>query len=176
MLVKVLVGLVVFIVAFLGFASTRPEKFHYERSGVINASPETIFPFLTNFQLGSQWNPYEEKDLNMTKNYSGEPGTIGSKMEWSGNPDVGAGTLELVSMVPNESVDIRLTMTKPMEMSHMIHYRLAPEASGTKFTWWQDGENNLVGKIMTIIIDCDKMFGTDMEHGIAKLKKVVETP
>jgi uncharacterized protein YndB with AHSA1/START domain len=174
MAIKILAGVVVAIVAFLGFASMRPADFRYERSGVINAPPEKIYPFLSDFNLGSQWNPYEEKDLNMKKSYSAEQGRVGSSMSWEGNNQVGSGRLEITRLEPNDSVDIRLTMTEPMNMSHNVHYKLEPIESGTRFTWWQEGQNNIIGKVMTVVIDCDKMFGEDMEKGIAKLKKVVE--
>ncbi|RYZ91338.1 MAG: hypothetical protein EOP04_00880 [Proteobacteria bacterium] len=174
MAVKILVGIVVLIAGFLGFASTKPANFRYERSGIIQAPADKIYPFLSDFNLGSQWNPYEEKDLNMTKTYSPEQGKVGSSMDWSGNKDVGAGNLQIINLVPNESVDIKLTMTEPMTMSHMVHYKLEPVGEGTKFTWWQEGQNGLFGKVMTVVIDCETMFGEDMEKGIAKLKTVVE--
>jgi hypothetical protein len=38
-----------------------------------------------------------------------------------------------------------------------------------------DGENGFLGKLMTTVIDCDKMIGGQFEEGIANLKKVVES-
>ncbi|UYL08561.1 SRPBCC family protein [Bdellovibrio sp. SKB1291214] len=173
---KIAIGIVVFVVLFLGYVSTRSGSFRYENSTVINASSDKIFPYLSNLKKGGQWNPYEQADPNMVKNFSGTDGAVGSKMEFKGNKDAGAGSLEILEIKPNEFAKLKLIMTEPMHGEQLIEYSLTPEGQGTKFTWTMHGEGGFMTKLMTVLIDCEKMFRTQMDKGFENLKKVVEAP
>ena len=49
-IVGVLLGLLVVVVAaVLIYAATRPDAFRYERSAVIKAPPERVFPLINDF-------------------------------------------------------------------------------------------------------------------------------
>jgi uncharacterized protein YndB with AHSA1/START domain len=171
---KIAIVLVIIIVAFLGYVSTRNPHFRYERSGVINAPAEKIFPYISDFKLGALWSPYEKTDPNMKRTFSGPEAQAGSVMEFDGNSDVGSGKLEMLKVVPNESVEIKLTMLKPFYGENMIKYVLTPEGEGTRFTWIMSGNGGFMGKLMSVLIDCEKMIGGQFEQGIASLKAVVE--
>lgn len=175
MRVKVLSGLGVVVLAFMGYVATRPSHFNYERSRVIAATPEKIFPYLRDFRLGAQWNPYDQKDPQMKRTFSGAAAGPGMIMDFEGNSDVGSGRLEVVREVPGSLVELRLAMTKPMEVSNTVIYRLSPEANGTRMTWSMTGENGFLGKLMTVLIDCDKMMAGDFETGLTNLERVVTT-
>lgn len=168
MLAKIGLGVVAVLIGFLGYVSTREGKFRYERSGVINAAPEKIFPYLSDFKLGGQWSPFEQVDPNMKKTFSEKT------MEFEGNSDAGSGKLELLNVVPNQSVDIKLTMTKPMHAENLIQYKLTPEQDGTRFTWIMSGDGGFMGKLMNVFMDCEKMIGDQFVKGISNLKTVVE--
>jgi uncharacterized protein YndB with AHSA1/START domain len=175
MLKKTALAFVVLIVLFLGYVSTRESSFRYERSGVINAPADKIFPYISQFRLGEKWSPYEKVDPNLKKTFKGTDGQVGSIMEFDGNMEAGSGQLELLNLVPNESVDIKLTMTKPMFAENLIQYRLTPEAGGTRFTWTMSGDGGFMTKLMTVFIDCEKMIGGQFTQGIENLKTVVES-
>ncbi len=96
MALKILGTLFLALVIFLIYVSTRPGHFSYERSGVINAPADKIFPYLSNFKMGSQWSPYEKMDLSMKKTFLGQDGQVDSVMEFEGNKDVGSGKLEML--------------------------------------------------------------------------------
>jgi len=155
------------------FAKIGP--FKYERSGVINALPEKIFPYISNFKVSIQWNPFAQKDPNMKTVFSGADGQVGSLMAFDGNKDAGVGALEMLKMIPNELVEIRLVMTKPLPADNLIQYRLMPEGSGTRFSWSMSGYSGLLGKFVSIFIDCEKMITDEFEIGIKNLKTLVES-
>lgn len=175
MLSKIIIGLVVVLAIFFGFVSTRNAQFRYERNGVINAPAEKIFPYISNFKLGGQWNPYEQKDPNMKKTFTGTDGQVGSIFVFDGNKDAGAGKLEILKIVPNQSVQIRLTMTAPIAAENIIDYTLTPEGTGTRFSWAMSGDGGFIEKLIGVFIDCEKMVAGDMETGIRNLKTLVET-
>lgn len=175
MFAKITVGAVVIFTSFLLYVASRDGKFHYERSGVINAPADKIFPYISNLQLGAQWSPYEKKDPNMKKTFSGTDGQAGSTEEFDGNSDVGSGKIEILKVVPNEAVDLKLTMLKPVVGENLIQYRLTPEGGGTKFTWSMSGDGGFIGKLIAVFIDCEKMIAGDLEIGIQNLKTLVES-
>jgi uncharacterized protein YndB with AHSA1/START domain len=171
---KIGLGLIAVIILFFGYVSTRSGKFNYERSGLINAPAEKIFPYISNLKMGELWSPYEKIDPTMKKTFTGEDGHVGSKMEFEGNSDAGSGNLEILGVVPNDSVEIKLIMTKPMHAENLIHYKLTPEGAGTRFTWAMEGDGGFMTKLMTLLIDCEKMIGGQFEQGINNLRQVVE--
>jgi uncharacterized protein YndB with AHSA1/START domain len=171
----VALGILGALVLFCAYISTREGKFRYERSGVINAPPEKIFPYLVDFKKGGEWSPYEKVDPNMKKTYSGPEQQVGSVMEFDGNRDAGSGKLEILKIVPNESVEIRLTMIKPFQGENVVVYKLTPQADGTLFTWTMSGEGGFVSKLLNFFVDCEKMVADQFTVGINNLKQVVES-
>jgi hypothetical protein len=169
MLKKISIGFLTIIVLFLAYAATKPSKFYYERNGLINATPEEIFPYISDLNLGGAWNPYEKRDPNMKKTITG------NKMLFDGNKDVGAGSIEVLKVVPGDSVDLRLIMTRPMDADQMIHYRLKREGDATRFSWAMEGDGGFMMKVVGVFINCEEMITKDMNEGITNLKTLIES-
>ncbi len=174
MLFYLLLAFVIFIAVFLIYVATRNPYFLYERSGIIKATPEKIFPYLSDFQKGYKWSPYEKKDPHMQKIFRGPDGQVGSVMEFEGNKDTGSGQLEFLKIIPYELVEIQLTMIKPIPAVNKVQYKLTPEPEGTKLTWTMSGKGGFLGKMMTVLIDCEKLIADQFTEGINNLKNVVE--
>lgn len=174
MLKKIGLSLGIILIVFLGYVSTRPSFFRYERSGVINAPADKIFPYLSDFKLGGEWSPYEKVDPNLKRNFIGSGTEVGSVMEFEGNSEAGSGRLEMLKIVPNQAVDIKLIMTQPMHVENLIQYSLIPEAEGTRFTWVMSGDGGFMSKLIGVLVDCEKMVGGQFEQGITNLKALVE--
>ena len=162
-------------IALVAFIQTRPDHFRYERSGVIQAPAEAIFPYISNLKLGMEWSPYEKKDPNMKRAYSGPAEGVGQIVDFDGNNEAGSGRLEMLKITPNQSAQVRLTMTKPVAADNLIDYTLTPEGTGTRFSWAMSGHIPFFGKIINLLIDCEKMVTADFDVGIQNLKKVVES-
>ena len=174
MLLKVGLGVALVLVAFFIYVATRPNVFRYERSGVINASPDKIYPYISELHRGNLWSPYAQKDPNMKSTFSPNDGQVGAKMEFEGGKDVGAGIIEILKLEPSRYAQLKLAMTKPFKADNIVEYTLTPEGIGTRFTWTMSGESGFLGKLIGVLIDCDKMIAGDFEVGIANLKKIVE--
>ena len=176
MLINFLTVIGALLVLFLAYvAVAKSGKFNYERSGVINAKPDVIYPYISKFTLGGEWSPYEKIDPNMKKYLGGIDGEVGSTMAFEGNGKAGSGKLELLSKIPNQEVQIRLIMTKPFKADNLVIYRLSPEAEGTRFTWSMSGDGGFMTKIMVTLIDCEKMIGDQFNEGIQNLKTLIES-
>lgn len=172
MVLKILAGIVAVVILFLGYVATRDGHFKYERSGVINAKPEVVYPYVSQFKLGQQWSPYE-KDPDTKRTFGGAEGQAGSFEEFD-SKQMGTGRIEITSAVPNQQVDLRLQMYKPFSADNHVVYILAPEGEGTRFTWTMEGDGGFMSKLMATLINCDKMIGGQFEEGIANLKRIVE--
>jgi hypothetical protein len=116
---KIFIGVGSLLLVFLIYVASRPNSFQYERSSLINVTPEHIYPYLTNFKLGGKWSPYERLDPQMKKIYQGPAAGVGAKIIFVGNKYVGSGQLEILREVPYSLVEIRLLMTKPFAVSNI---------------------------------------------------------
>ena len=69
----VVVVLIVAAVAVVAYASTRPDAFRVQRSTSIKAPPDRIFPLIVDYRNWPQWSPYEGRDPDMKRIFSGAP-------------------------------------------------------------------------------------------------------
>src|SRR6476619_6583960 len=99
MMTIILLVVAILLVGFVIYVATRPALFSYTESAMIKATPEKIFPYISQLKLGGNWSPYEKRDLNMKKTFSGNDGTPGSKLVFDGKKEVGAGSVEILSVV-----------------------------------------------------------------------------
>ncbi len=168
MKLKILLSVLAVLVVFLLYVSTREGKFNYYVTRTINAPVEKVFPYLSDLKLGSEWSPFEKVDPNMKKEY------VGNKLIFEGNSDAGSGSVEIIRVVPNESVELKLIMTKPFKAENMIVYKVVPVQNGTEFTWSMSGDGGYMGKLINIFIDCEKMITDQFVLGMNNLKAIVE--
>ncbi len=97
-------------------------------------------------------------------------------MKWSGNNEVGEGSLEIVESDPMKGVKQRLVFAKPFAATCCVAIDMRLEGNQTLVTWSMDGKNDFVGKAMNLLMGMDAMIGPMYEEGLAKLKSLVEKP
>lgn len=173
-LLIILAVIVVLLLAVVVFASTRPNTFHVERSVVINAPPEKIFPLIADFREWQAWSPYEKKDPGMKRTTSGPPNGLGAVYAWDGNSNVGAGRMEIVEATPSSKVQIKLDFIRPFEGHNVATFTLSPATQGTAVTWAMDGPSPLIAKVMGLVFNLDTMIGGDFAQGLENLKALAE--
>lgn len=172
MLLYILIGLAVLIAIILIAASLKPNTVHYERSAVINASPEKILPHIGDFHNWKPWSPWEKLDPNMRRSYAGAPSGVGAKYAWSGKK-AGEGTMEVLE-AGTSGVKIDLRFIRPFKNACITHFHFTPQGNATTVRWTMDGPNLFMGKLMSLFIPMDKMIGKDFEQGLAGLKAEAE--
>lgn len=174
MIKRIALVFAVIVGAVLGVSWFQPDQFHYERSGIINASPGAIYPYLSDLHLGSEWSPYEKLDPQMKRTFKGAATEVGAIMEFEGNDEVGAGRMEIVATDPDRFVELELEFFRPFKGVNRVRYVLTPEPTGTRFTWIMTGKNPFLSKIVCLFLNIEKMIGDQFEAGIKNLKDVVE--
>ena len=96
----------------------------------------------------------------------------GSSYYWSGNDQVGAGRVTLIS-AGDGKVDVEMEVRKPSPSSSDHHFTVAPDGDGTLVTWSVSGEKDASGKAFGFFaVPADEM-GSDMEKSLARLSAVV---
>jgi uncharacterized protein YndB with AHSA1/START domain len=178
-MLKVLAAVIAIIVIALAvvliLASTKPDTFRVERSAVIKASPENIFPLIADFHQWGRWSPYETRDPAMKRTYGGAERGKGATYAWEGDSNVGTGHMEILDAPASQNVVIKLDFLKPFEAHNTAEFTLQPQGDGTRVTWTMQGPTPFIGKIMHVFINMDRMVGTDFEAGLANLRKAVES-
>jgi len=170
MLKFILLAVIVGIAALLAFAASRPNRFRYQRTILIQAPPETVFATIDNFHAWADWSPYEKLDPAMTRTYSGPERGVGAAYSWDSKGKAGVGSMDIMAIKPAAQVVIRLVFTKPFSAHNTATFDLTPEAGGARVTWAMEGANPFMAKLMGLVFNMDKMVGGDFETGLASLK------
>jgi uncharacterized protein YndB with AHSA1/START domain len=175
MLMTMTIVIAVLVVAVLAFAASRPDTFQVQRSTTIKASPETIYPLISDWHAFLTWSPFE-KDPGMKRTFKGAVGAKGATYEWDGNNKVGAGRIEIIEVVAPSRLVMQLDMIRPMKAQNTVEFTLAGKGGTTDVTWAMEGRVPFMGKLMGLVMNCEKMVGSQFEEGLAKLKSLAEQP
>lgn len=164
------------VAALAAIAATRPDDFKFQRSIVVNAPAERIYPLITNFKQWRAWSPYENLDPNLKRDYSGADEGVGAVYAWDGNNDAGQGRMEIVEVKEPSNVRIKLDFIKPFEASNLAIFNLEPVGDNqTKVTWGMEGkQNSILCKMVTVFFDCESMCAKDFDSGLASIKNISE--
>ncbi len=163
------------IAALAAVIAYQPEDFTVTRSAEFSAPPDKVFTHINDFHNWEAWSPWAKMDPGMTTTYSGPSAGPGASYGWEGNSEVGKGTMKIIESLPNESVKIDLEFLEPFAAKHLTEFTLRPAASCTNVTWTMSGKNDFIAKAFCLVVDMDKMLGSDFEKGLAQLKNTVES-
>jgi uncharacterized protein YndB with AHSA1/START domain len=173
MIVKILIGLVSVVALFLVYAAFRPAHFHVQRTAALDASPAVLFAQVNDHHKFSAWNPFLKLDPNVKNTFSGPDSGVGAVCSWEGNSDIGAGSSTITESQPNERIRMRMDWKRPMEGVATVDFTFKPDGKKTLVTWAMYGENNYMGKLVSIFMDCEKICGPQFESGLEALGRVV---
>jgi len=152
----------------------KPDTFRVQRAASIKAPPEKIFPLINDLHAWGAWSPYEKKDPNMQRSYSGAPSGKGAIYAWDGDKNVGKGRMEITESSPSSKILIQLDFFSPFEAHNMAEFTLVPQGDATSVTWTMDGPAPFISKLMQVVFNMDRMIGKDFEEGLANLKSLTE--
>ncbi len=170
----VLAVVVIALAIALAIAAGRPDRFRIERSAIIGAPPESIFPLIEDLRRWRTWSPYEERDPTMHRDYSGPTHGEGAVYAWEGDRRIGSGRMEIVEARPSERIAVKLDFFKPFKANHHAEFTLEPTTQGTRVTWTMHGRSPFMSKLMGLVFDMERIAGADFEAGLERLRGVVE--
>ncbi len=170
---KIVLLIFVVIFAFLTVAMlVLGKKYHFEKSIVVNASPEVVYSHMSSSKKFNEWNPWMDLDRNLKLEYKGVQGEVGDEYCWEGNKEVGKGCHVITALVPNQKISTKMMFKEPFQDEATSDIILTPQGNGTKVTWSMDCELEYPMNLMKLVMDkqMDKSYG----GGLEKLKKLIE--
>jgi hypothetical protein len=174
MLKFILLGLVAVLAILAVVISLRPEDFRVSRSATIAAPAPVVFEQVNDLHKWDAWSPWAKVDPNAKQTFGGPAAGVGSSFHWSGNNQVGEGTMTITESRPNELVRMNLEFVRPFKGTNTVDFTFQPQAGQTLVTWTMTGKNNFIGKTIGLFMDCEKMCGDQFEKGLADIERVAE--
>lgn len=152
------------------------DSYTVERTTIIHAPAEEVYAQIVDFRNWRSWSPWDDRDPNMKRSYSGADSGVGAGYAWAGNRKAGEGQMEITDAVEPSSVQIALDFLKPFKSSSTTSFSLKPQGDATEVTWTMAGPMTLMARVMGVFKSMDKMVGPDFEKGLAQLKGATEQP
>lgn len=162
------------ILIVLIVAATKPDEFRVERSVAIAAPAQKIFPFLDDLKQQRLWSPWDQKDPDMQRTYSGAERGVGAVYAWDGNREIGAGSQEITAVTPHSKIEARIDFVRPFKAHNRIEWLPRPAGNATSVTWAIFGSMPFMSKVMSVFFSMDKMIGNEFEKGLSQLKLLAE--
>ena len=173
-LVIIALVLAIIIAVVLIQAAAKPDTFRVQRTAVVNAPAERLFPLISDFQQWLNWSPWEGRDPALKRTYSGAERGKGAVYAWDGNKNVGTGRMEILEATSPSKVVIKLDFIKPFEGHNTAEFTMLPQGGATNVTWVMHGPAPFLSKLMQVFMNMDRMIGKDFETGLANLKSLTE--
>lgn len=174
MLKKVIAGVVGVLILAIGATYLMPGSVHVERSTLINAPRETVFPWIASFQKFHTWSPWASRDPNTEYTYEGADTGVGGVMRWSSqHPDVGTGSQTHTLVKSPERVENTLDFGQ-MGVATAYFQLEENERGNTRVIWGMDtdlGLNPLARAFGPMI---ERGVTADYDAGLKKLRMVIE--
>jgi hypothetical protein len=174
-LIIIAVVLAIIIAVILILAATKPDTFRVERTAVVNAPADKVFPLIADFRQWLNWSPWEGRDPALKRSYSGAERGKGAVYAWDGNKNVGSGRMEILEATSPSTVVIQLDFLKPFEAHNTAEFTMLPQGGATSVIWVMQGPAPFLSKVMQVFMNMDRMIGRDFEVGLANLKTMTET-
>lgn len=169
---KILIFLLGAVLTLVVLASKKPDEFYVTRSAVVEARPSVVFEKVNNLQNWNSFSPWAKLDPDAKTSFAGPRAGKDASFTWDGDGNVGAGTMTIIESRKNELVKFRLDFKRPFEGTNTVDFTFHPDSKGTFVTWSMHGQNTFMSKIMSVVMDCDKMMGGFFEEGLANLNNV----
>lgn len=169
------VGLVAAVViGLVAIVSIQPPNYLVQRSIIIDAPPDVVFAHLNDLQAWDAWSPWKELDPNPQTRISSPSAGKGATFFWSGNDQIGEGTLTIVESKPDQLVDVEQEFVRPFAGKANLTFTITIEEEGTQLVWKLHGENDFAGKVMCLFMDMDAMAGPQFEIGLVRIRDIAE--
>ncbi len=157
----------------IALTSCKPKEYEVSRELTIDAPASVLYQQVSNLKAQEAWSPWEEKDPNVTREYTGPEEGIGAKYAWSGNDSVGVGYMEHIELTEPTMIASKLVFTSPWESEAVLVWTFTESENGTLAKWSVKG--SLPGYLFWMNADdMDAEMGPDFQKGLEKLKVVAE--
>jgi polyketide cyclase/dehydrase/lipid transport protein len=167
--------LAVLVVGFVIVVAMQPDDFRVARSATMAAPADRVFAQVNDFHKWDAWSPWIKLDPKAKTTFEGPTAGKGAIFRWSGNDEVGEGSMTIIESKPSELIRLRLEFVKPMQDAADTNFTFEPDGQNTKVSWIMSGKNeDFFSKAVCLVMNMDKVVGSKFEEGLANLKSIVE--
>ncbi len=170
---KVFIGIASILVFAIVVGFLLPADYRVERSIVIDAPPQAIYPSVVNLKQWPKWGVWFKRDPNMAIVYGGPDRAIGMSTEWQSETQ-GNGQMKITALEHNKKVTYNLYFPE-FEMGSVGEVQLIEIDRGTRVVWSDTGEVGLNPMDRYFALMMDSFIGPDFEAGLENLKVIVES-
>lgn len=142
--------------------------FDVEKSIVITAPCESVYPIVRNFRSWKAWSPWLIAEPEAKLDYSENP----DGYSWYGKI-TGSGSMELISEEPGKWMNCRLLFLKPWKSESAVRFEFRETGEGTEVTWKMKGSLPFFMFFMKGMMI--SLIGMDYERGLKMLKDLAES-
>ncbi len=171
---KILIGLVVVVVVFVGVGFLLPGDYEVTRSIEIAGTPQEIYEPVADLTRWPEWTVWNtEKYPDMKTEYDGAESGVGAKSSWTGETS-GNGRMEITKADPNEGIEFTIQFEDVEPATGYVRFTQL-DANHTRVTFGMKGSMgaNPMARYMTLMMD--GMMGAEFEQCLKGLKKLVES-
>ncbi|MGV3740347.1 MAG: SRPBCC family protein [Gammaproteobacteria bacterium] len=168
--------IILLIVVFFIGGHFLPEEWTVSRSTSIQAKPEQIYPFVSQFKKWEKWSPWNKsKDPSLKYTYSGSEEGVGAKQSWT-SEKMGNGWMEFTEADPKTGVGYDL-MVEMYGHKSTLHgnIQFQPQDDEQTIVVWTDhgvAGNSSLNRWMGLLVK--PMLSKDLEQALSGLKKAAE--
>jgi len=168
---KIAIGLLILVGLLVVIGFFMPRKSEVTRSVVINASPETVFPFVNNLKNWELWSPWQAMDPTVKLTYGTVYEGVGGTYSWDG-PETGKGTVTITSSeFPKQMLN---DVTFDGMGTSKAAYNLEQVEGGTKLSWSFESDNGMNPFMRLMSVVMEGMLGDQFDQGLNKIKELAE--
>jgi len=169
---RILIGLVALALLFAAVGLALPSRFSVERSVMIAAPAEKVYPLIAAPAQWQRWSVWNQRDPDMKIEYAGPAAGPGARWSWRSETE-GNGEMEFTDAVSGRQLTYRLSFPE-FEMESTGQLRIEPEGSGVRVSWSNEGEMGASPVNRWFGVFMDRLVGPDFEAGLANLKRLAE--
>ena len=170
MFTAILFGLLTFILMLVILGLVSPKTVYVQCVTTLSTSKENAFNATADFYEFVKWNAWSVKDPNIEQTFAGTPKTVGHAYKWSGNKNVGTGSMEILAIDEQQNCTIALNFGPRGGATCGFDFEELT-AEETKITWWFKSEvgKNPFSRVFGMMME--RFITKDFSKGLANLKQ-----
>jgi len=151
------------------------KELNYQKSIAINAPIDKVWSHVHTLAAMDAWSPWNERDPDMKKDFSGVDGEPGAKQSWVSNAkNVGEGSQTILAVDKPNKLSTKLEFIKPFKSQADAYVKLSDSGEITTATWGFESSMPYPMNIMKLFMNFEANMDKDFGAGLSKLKTICE--
>jgi len=162
-----IVGMTLFLIAFLVAGFLVSSEWDAERTLVVNAPPAAVWPWISDLRRWDAWAPLGEVEGI----FPGATTGVGAIREWD-DAAWGEGVVTVREVEDGRRLVYDVAVDGGLSTRGTLTLR--PEAPGTRVTWLEEGDFGWNPLLSFFAAGMDRRQGAQLEKGLRRLKQLIE--